>query len=244
MISFRLWSQLEPALTEFPFFEKKDLYDSLIHAFKLGKLSFPLEKIVFITTNYDILFEQALKRANLLQAPESVLSWPGTSENDVVLLKIHGSANWVGNMGDGGPLDQNKPTPICLRISSSSREYMNIFPDWKLDFGSLVQLGNEIIMAHYAIDKPAHVNLSLIKQIRDRAIQHVKLCERAILLGVHLEERKDADPCLFEILTIVRDRSVPVTYVGIAGPDANKAKDYYKFDVLTGGFAGFLKNLR
>ncbi len=247
MVSFWLWPQLEPALTEFPFFEQRDRYDDLIHSVKLGKLQFPMEKIVFVTPNYDVLFEQSLIRAGLFQEPKRVLSWPKTSESDALLLKIHGSANWVGNMGDHGFLDSNKPIPIGMTQTSNSDEYSNSFSNWNQGFDHLVDLGNEIIMAHYTIDKPGHVNLGLIEHIRNRAIQYVQRCEQAILLGIHLEERRDADPCLFEILTELRKcrkRGVPVTYVGIDGAEAEKAKSEYKFKILTEGFSGFLESLR
>jgi hypothetical protein len=56
MISYYLWDILKPKLTLFPFFYKSDLYDELINVVKSGKLQFNLQDIVFITTNYDVLF--------------------------------------------------------------------------------------------------------------------------------------------------------------------------------------------
>lgn len=250
LVSFWLWEKLEPPLMEFPFLKKRDRYDDLIEAVKLNKLKFNIQNTVFITPNYDVLFEQALDRAGLFQDPKRVLSWKGTTESDALLLKIHGSANWVGNMGNPDPLNPTKSVvPVGVRLTPTSREYSKTCPNWKPGFDHLDghdRQGKEIIMAHYAIDKPSHVNLTLIEHMRNRAIQYVKQCEQAILIGVHLEEQRDADPCLFKILTELKKRrecGVPVTYVGISGSEAKKAETEFKFKVLTEGFSGFLESL-
>jgi hypothetical protein len=143
-------------------------------------------------------------------------------------------------MGDGGLHNPNK---IGAFFSPTSREYSKPFPNWNKGFDHLLDPGNEIIMAHYAIEKPSHVNLGLIEYIRKRAIQYVQRCKQAILIGIHLEEQLEADPYLFKILNTLRKCNVPVTYVGIAGKEAEEARNKYKFDVLTKGFAGFLGNL-
>lgn len=246
MVSFGLWEKLDPPLMDFPFFEKRDRYDELIEAVVLNKLKFNLKNTVFVTPNYDVLFEQALRRAELFQDPKRVLSWPETTSNDALLLKIHGSANWVGNMGEG-VLRPNNPIPVGVQFTSNSRKYSNNGPKWNHGFDHLIDQENEVIMAHYAIDKPSHVNLDLIEHMRKKAIRYAKNCEEAILIGIHLEERREADPCLFEILTELRkcrERDVPVTYIGIPGTEAQKAENEFKFKVLTEGFSGFLKSLR
>jgi hypothetical protein len=131
----RFWNQHNTWTSEllrdmaryFSAFEPEDgnLYIKLIAA-----LGGTRRKAVFVTTNYDLLIEHAIVRSGLLIAYGGLPAAP----RNIPILKIHGSCNFLPEMGTGGfsgigfDLSQSEGGAILetpVRVARSTQEILD-----------------------------------------------------------------------------------------------------------------------
>ena len=130
----RFWTEHNTWTTELlrdmaRFFAPFEPGDGNLYMALLGALGGTRKKAVFATTNYDLLIEHAIVRSGLL------ISYGGlpAAPRNIPVIKIHGSCNFLPDMGSGGihgigfDLSQAEGGSVLdapIRVARSTREIL------------------------------------------------------------------------------------------------------------------------
>ncbi|MEZ4819988.1 MAG: hypothetical protein R3A45_08865 [Bdellovibrionota bacterium] len=156
------------ALTLLPYYEFQDCTIYSHHAFKtktdlydsfLQKLGSKTKKTTFISLNYDILLRQALLRQNMIDSLNTRLYGWEKYSCKLELLKIHGSANWVGN--HSGTKTDSVGRSYFLTIHEDSYEYVNTEVISENGIDTIASSYNRSIIALFCEGKPVFTNKTL-----------------------------------------------------------------------------------
>lgn len=147
--------------------------DSNLYYKFLNNLDSP-EKYVYSSLNYELLFEAAVKRANLN------LSYEEAKLNELLLLKLHGSVSFIHpeelatfenmKLVGVGPMIDNMPINIANKekvIEFCNSNY-SLYP----------------VMCFYMKNKPTQLNPSLIRRLQSKWQQEVMNADRILIIGV------------------------------------------------------------
>ena len=216
------------------FAERSDLYDDFLYRLKLRGLD--SRNLTFITLNYDLLLEQAMRRAGELYE-----YFPGgqTHEQGYTLLKIHGSINWWGEAGPFGPLEEGQPIPTPLTLTSAGLVYKDIRVEQDPYEASISFGSGDPILAHYGPGKPVYVNRPTISQVRSRVIIECEGAESALVIGVHPPVHTEEDETLWKMFASLRTRKVPTKYVSLP-PDTETVEKVFQFQPIARTFREFV----
>lgn len=145
--------------------------DSNLYYKFLNELDSP-EKYVYSSLNYELLFEAAVKRANLN------LSYEETKFNELLLLKLHGSISFLHSRGAtfeniklvGAAPMIDFPIEIATRekVIEFCNSHLTLYP----------------VMCFYMKNKPTQLAPTLIKRIQSKWQQEVMRAERILIIGV------------------------------------------------------------
>ena len=192
------------------FVGKVDLYDRcLLKHFSNRE---ELQTACFITLNYDCLLERALCRCyhhppdpTELQCLCSHINYQLHQQRHDVLgievLKPHGSINWVADVTGGDAMYVQRPV---VHISQDNHEEYTAINA----VDSPQHKGHaEIAVAHYAPQKEAQINRSLLKNIRELSLERIRQSTTLTIIGVHIPGSPSDDPFLYEFLSLASNRA-------------------------------------
>jgi hypothetical protein len=226
------WDPSIPRLDE-AFEERPDVYDDFLR--KLTEKGYNPSNLIFVTLNYDVLFEEAIQRVG----GNYDYFLPGHERNQGYgLLKIHGSINWWGEPGPFGPLEEHKPIPSPVTLTSRGPVYKNIRIE---DDPYAACLGNgagDPILAHYGPGKPIFVNFPTLAEIRSKATTECTAATRVLIIGVHPLASRQEDETLWEPFFALKSRAVQ--YVGLS-PDTEIVADTFQFEFIPKTFIEFVR---
>jgi len=228
------WNPPIPRLDE-ALSERADIYDDFLS--KLKDKGCAPSNVIFVTLNYDLLLEQAIKR--LGETYDYFL--PGHERNQGYgLLKIHGSINWWGELGPFGPLEEDKPVPSFVTLTSRGPSYKTIRVE-KDPYEACIAAGaGDPILAHYGPGKPIFVNSPTLGEIRSRAIAECKGAIQALIIGVHPPSSPQEDETLWEMFIALKLGRVLTRYVGLS-PDTDIAVERFQFEPVSKTFEEFAR---
>lgn len=187
------WNPPIPRLDE-AFSERADVYDDFLS--KLKDKGCAPSNVILVTLNYDLLLEQAINR--LGGTYDYML--PGHFRNQGFSLhKIHGSINWWGDMGSFSPLEEGKPIPSPLTVTSRGLVYKEIRIEEDPYEACLSSGAGDPLLAHYSPGKPIFVNFPTLAEIRSKAITECTGATRALIIGVHPPTSRQEDETLWEL---------------------------------------------
>lgn len=229
------------AFPNFPFLNRPDLFDQF-----LSRINRPINEIIFVTLNYDILLEQALIRTGHIKQDTNLDTLYGWQDDDdsanAIVLKMHGSANWVASMGPG-TIGINEPIGIGATFHTDTIDYSelkaHLLPSGSID--NIPSVGRYIAIAHFCRGKPAFVNKRNISLVRSKALAASKACTEAIVIGVHPPRNPDDDALLDDLLNALRGKKV--CYVGVPGDDTD-AMRMRGFTVVDTGFEKYVTSMQ
>jgi len=228
------WNPPIPRLDE-AFSERADIYDDFLSKLKDKGCTPP--NVIFVTLNYDLLLEQAIHR--LGGTYDYML--PGHARHQgFCLLKIHGSINWWGDMGSSGRLEEGKPIPAPLTLTSRGSVYKEIRIEGDPYEACLSSGGGDPILAHYGRGKPIFVNFPTLVEIRSRAIAECTAATRALIIGVHPPSFRQEDETAWEVFAALRSRRAPTQYVGLSR-DTEIVADRFQFEPISKTFKEFVR---
>lgn len=236
-----------------PFIEKIDLYDSLIEKLKINKNEWSV-----ISLNYDLFFEDALKRASI------PFSYFGIDESEQThtteklgLFKPHGSINFFSK-----PDIQTSSTPEVLKpiptsfiegTQDNTKDSLHAeYPHtWSDDIGYaniiseiLLPINPYPIMANFAPGKESETNNRTLNKIRSEAITAALNATHLFMIGIKPIDDHVEDSFVTELLKIRFDS---VTYVTKCNEDANFIQEKYsktdrtKLEIFSNGIGDFIK---
>ena len=184
---------------------RPDRYDDLAHL-----LGDQLSKVDFITTNYDVLLEQALFRAldDGVSRLSDCVDYPHISTPEAAsfrIFKVHGSINWWGTLR-AGPITEH----LQLRTDGVAYPKIEVIED---PYKHLTkQTGDEPILAHFASGRLVEVNVESIGLVRGAALQAIARAPRALVIGIRPVARREEDETVWDIF----DQLGPGgTYIGM-----------------------------
>ncbi len=228
------WNPPIPRLDE-AFSERADVYDEFLS--KLKDKGYAPSSVVFVTLNYDLLLEQAIHR--LGGTYDYMLS--GHERNQGLSLhKIHGSINWWGEMGPFGPLEEAKPIPSPLKVTSRGLVYKEIRIEEDPYEACISSGAGDPILAHYGPGKPVFVNFPTLAEIRSKAIAECTAATRALIIGVHPPASRQEDETLWELFFALKPKAVLTQYVGLP-PDTEVVADRFQFQAISKTFKEFVR---
>ena len=228
------WNPPIPRLDE-ALSERADIYDDFLS--KLKDKGCAPSNVTFVTLNYDLLLEQAIHR--LGGTYDYML--PGHERNQgFCLLKIHGSINWWGDMGPFGRLEEGKPIPAPLTLTSRGPIYKNIRIEEDPYEACLSDGAGDPILAHYGPGKPIFVNFPTLAEIRSKAIAECMAATRALIIGVHPPASRQEDETLWELFFALKSKAVLTQYLGLS-PDTEIVTDRFQFQAISKTFEEFVR---
>ena len=213
----------------------QDLYDGFLSQLKAN--GFSSKGLTFITLNYDILLEQAIRRTS--GAFDYLL--PGMPrKRGHLLLKIHGSINWWGTFDLSRRWLDGRDVPLDIAFEGQGRRYKNV--QVKVDpYEACISAdAGEPIVAHYVRRKPAYVNAGMLAGIRKKAIAECTAAREALIIGVHPPVPPQEDETLWQMFECLSARQVPTRYVGLP-PDTDTVAEMWQFQSLPGTFRDFVR---
>ena len=229
------------------FVEQPDMYDSFLS--KNFPASKSLQSSSFITLNYDCLFERAICRSYQQEADpiaqqclcEHVNYRLQYNSSGIELLKPHGSINWVPDVTlVDRTLQGDSPIPIVGTI------HQNHTMEWtKVDPLPSPKEGHteEIVVAHYALQKIPQANPHLLQKIRDLAIDRTRDAALIEIIGVHLPPDPPDDPFLWKLLELMACKAkadCQVVYVNPDPKEIERARGYYHFETIEKTFQDYV----
>lgn len=171
-----------------------DKYDDLI-----GKLDFRSCDWIVISLNYDLLFEEALKRKNITfkysQFP-FILGQDQSKEPDVWIYKPHGSINFFARSDHR--IFYHEPTTEDDRGQSTEYDFdedgntNRVYPIFFAEMPGLENTSTRTdssniifpVMANYTSGKKSDVNLRTLELVRQSALAISKKSGEIIVIGV------------------------------------------------------------
>lgn len=209
------------------FTEKTDFYDEFLTR-KLGNKD-ELQNARFISLNYDCLLERAICRRyeqpldGGTQCLCSHVNYRLTEKAvGIVVLKPHGSINWVADttLGDGC-IEQGSSIPIVGTICEK------LAMEWKtIDVVYSPEGHTDIVLAHYALNKIPQANPHLLENVRNLALQRVTEASSITLIGIHIPDNPFDDPFLHDLFTSMSRRAqngLRVNYINPVQSELAKA---------------------
>lgn len=220
-----LFSDLSDDKFDFGFNERQDDYDTLV---KMMRVESPLSWSV-LTLNYDILFEQALKRCGVeFHYPQFPRVLGQAEKEGVKIYKPHGSINFFckadirisyGKEPDhngqpssfrtakNGDLIVENPIQFCGGIDSKDIIH-------KATEGTLSP-----VIANFTEGKEADYNLSSLEAVRSDALMIAKESSFTIVIGINPNTSRVDDELVFNVLRNLKEDLYISTY-GKADEDA------------------------
>jgi hypothetical protein len=208
------------------FVEKVDLYDRFFLKHFSNRRT--LQTACFITLNYDCLLERALCRCyhrppepNEIQCLcRHINYWLHNDITGIEVLKPHGSINWVADVTLGDEMYVQRPVVTILQGNTKEWTRINAVD-------SPQHKGHaDIAVAHYAPEKEAQINPSLLKTIRDLSLERIRQSTTLTIIGVHIPGSPSDDPFLDEFLNLASHRArngFPAYFVNICDSELREA---------------------
>jgi hypothetical protein len=181
------------------FFLKYDLGDENLY-FKIAEqLARSKKRAVFMTTNYDLLLEKSFERAGL----DYSYSF-GDSPDQVSLLKIHGSCNFIPQCTFTGIAFQFSPDWRGPAIRSNFRAELDLRKVMKFCMSSSIAPA----IAMYSPDKTRLFDGVFVESQYSSWVESLSHCESIFVVGlrVHLVDRH-----IWELLAVT---TAKIYYVG------------------------------
>jgi hypothetical protein len=221
-----------------------DRYDQLVDHLDLDA------SWMVISLNYDLLFEQALRRKAVPYYYSELKIDAEANRSGVPIFKIHGSVNWFPCpthtiSGHNPTPDQVRRATTRMTWDEANRRYSIDFPDvfssaYRLIYQELVreeELLRSPIMAHYGPRKPVDVNFPFIDGVRKSCLKHLSMVDRAVIVGVRPVTGED-DPALLRIFEMLNGKDV--IYVNPSGADCTSVSSSFGFTCVQQSFSEWL----
>ena len=231
------------------FCEKPDLYDELIQKLKIEPRTWKV-----ISLNYDLLFEQAVRRAGIKfrypNFPENIGPYI-ESPNELVIFKPHGSINFFAQadnrtfnhestlQDDRGQITRYQiekdgtvvPTyPIIFAGMAGAENVLSRVASWQICKG---------IMANYMFGKRIDTNSQTLLEVRRKALLTLETTNHLLVVGVRPISRPGDDDFVKEAL----GKSVPrFTYVAGTQDDCDAIlRVHSNAEVVSAGLRKFIQ---
>ena len=237
---------LTPPMTDDPradgaFEERCDVYDRFLAV--TARSPQELESTTFVTFNYDCLLERAICRCLGTRKPlqgegqclcKHVNCWLTDNPGGVEVLKPHGSINWVADvlLGDGS-IGEGEEIPVVATLADG-----DVF-EWKEIRAVVSPIGQgheEIVIAHYAPEKPPQINPRILWKIRNLARTKIEEAGFITIIGLHLPADPVEDPFLSELLEamkrVKKTGQAQVNYISPDQSQTEKARSSFGFNAV------------
>lgn len=193
------------------FRNQPDGYDDLIDFLSLASGEWAV-----VSLNYDILFEEALRRKNLaIVYPEFPFEWNRDQTNDpgIRIFKPHGSINFFAHAHH--IIYHREPTandPRGLPTTYNFEPDGNHSPTYPIVFAGMTGADNVLtradssdvcqpVMANYTRGKHSDSNQETLKKVRTQALNLARAAEEIVIIGVKPMQAAADDLFVTELLS-------------------------------------------
>jgi hypothetical protein len=213
------------------FENRSDLYTELINKLSINN------RWNIVSLNYDVLFEQALKRHHPNAIPFNYEGIPlgshSIEKSSLKIFKIHGSINWFGTQ------DQ----PVHSEEQAKSKKWTSLEWNFKHKKASiesvscytteleqvlyeLAPLRKVPIMAHYTASKFTNVNIKKLEFVRDKCLESLDSLSEVYIVGVKPPTQND-DEFLFTVFKKINKNAKQIIFVNNSETDCQIAKTVF-----------------
>lgn len=225
------------------FKNKSDEYDRLIK-----HLDFKTNEWDVVSLNYDLLFEQSLKRNEIdFYYPRMPFVY-GDKQFDakgVKVFKPHGSINFFAHQDPNvSPPDFYKPLESKSYKGKDGRNRtehpffyaVGVNAEDIISRASLHAI-EKPVMALYTKGKPAYINEEILIEIRDESCESFAKANEVFIVGVNLIRDPSDDECVTRLVNL--SHSKKTTYVSV-GEKKEFQKDLPNAEIYNNGLKAFL----